>query len=66
LQRLNRALAHEGTVIRACKETSRWFNDLGRYYEDNAQRNAVEAKHVNIEAWAREVGVLKPFEAMEA
>jgi len=64
LQRLNRALAHEETVIRVCKETSRWFNDTGRYYQVNLRFNAIVAQHVNLEAWAREAGVLQPFEAM--
>ncbi|MDO3620226.1 hypothetical protein Q3O98_03850 [Ralstonia pseudosolanacearum] len=66
LQRLNRALAKEGVTIRVCKETSRWFHGNGRYYAVDLNRNLITAQHVNIELWARDEGVLKPFEAMAA
>ncbi len=64
LQRLNRALAHEVKVIRVCKETSRWFRDCGRYYLVDLNFNAIRDSHIDLEAFAREEGVLKPFEAM--
>jgi hypothetical protein len=60
LQRVNRALAREGSQMKVCRESSRGFNDVGRYYVMN-QFNAIEP-HANLEGWARDLGVLKPFE----
>ena len=63
LQRVNRALAYEGKSMKICRENSRWFNDLGRYYVVN-EFNAVD-QHANLEGWARDLGVLKPFEEID-
>jgi hypothetical protein len=60
LQRVNRALAREGSRMKVCRESSPWFGNLGRYYVVN-QYNAVD-QHANLEGWARDLGILKPFE----
>lgn len=60
--RMKRHLAKEGVILRKCKADSRWFNDLGEYYAVDERTNTVVHKDMNIGAWAREVGVLKPFE----
>jgi hypothetical protein len=64
LQRVNRALEREGSRMKVCRENSRWFNDMGRYYVVN-QYNAIE-QHADLEGWARDLGVLKPFEEISA
>lgn len=64
LQRVNRALAREGARMKVCRENSRWFNEVGRYYVVS-QFNAIE-QHASLEGWARDLGVLKPFEEISA
>ncbi|SDE10880.1 hypothetical protein [Paraburkholderia lycopersici] len=63
LQRVNRVLAREGSRMKVCRESSPWFGNLGRYYVVN-QYNAIE-QHANLEGWARDLGVLKPFEKIK-
>ena len=55
--RLKRRLAREGIHLRTCRENSRWFNDLGRHYTFN-DNNAVDATHIDIDDWARELGIV--------
>jgi len=62
LQRINRALAAGGTVLRACKQSSRWYRELGNFYEVDLPTNSITAKHVELEPWARELKVLKDYE----
>lgn len=59
LQRVNRALVREGSRMKVCRENSRWFNELGKYYVVDG--NTVEP-HANLEGWARDLGVLESFE----
>lgn len=70
LQRVNRRLAKDGEQLR----TARRFRDgvdshetskLGRYYALDLSRNIVTAAHVNLENRARELGVLKAWEALQ-
>jgi hypothetical protein len=64
LARINRKLEKDGDgVMRRCPEGSRWFNDLGRYYITND--DIIVAHHIEIEQWARDAGVLKPYEKLE-
>lgn len=59
--RMKRHLLKSGIVLRKCKADSRWYQELGEYYAVSAS-NEVSHKDVNLEEWARESGVLKPFE----
>ena len=54
--RLKRRLARDGIHLKTCREDSRWFNDFGRHYAVN-DNNAVHDTHMDIDAWARELGV---------
>ena len=62
LNRVNRKLVTEpeGTRIRRCRYDSRWFSELGRYYAVDDD-NIVVSKYVNLDDWAREIGVLAPI-----
>ncbi len=63
--RLSRKLwSEKSLVLKRCKPTSRWFEELGRYYAVNAQ-SGVECTHQDLESWAREEGILRPFERVE-
>jgi hypothetical protein len=62
--RLKRHLAKEGEYLRKCPQQSRWFNELGEYYTVNLSSNFITAKHISLEQWARECGVLKGYEEL--
>lgn len=58
LARVNRKLLkQDGQLVRVCREDSRWFNELGRYYVVDVKLNEVINKHVYLEALAGELGV---------
>jgi hypothetical protein len=63
--RVNRALKKDGETLKKCRQDSRWFSDLGEYYAVNIELNSVSAKHVDLEVWAKELGVLKDYEKLE-
>lgn len=62
--RVKRALEKDGQTLKKCREDSRWYNELGEHYTVDVELNCVNAKHVDLEAWARELGVLKDFESV--
>ena len=61
VQRLNRALRPQEMVLKACR-SGQWHAELGDWYLVNFRYNAVYRKHVDLEAMAREEGVLKDWE----
>lgn len=63
--RVKRKLAQDGEILKKCRFDSRWYNDLGDYYTVDAQFNAIRDRQVPLEAWAREMGLLQPWEQLE-
>ena len=63
IQRINRALAKENEALKAAR-SERDRQQLGNYFVIDLHRNTVQAQHVDLEALARELGVLKPYEAL--
>lgn len=65
--RINRLLAKKATpeMLLRCREDSRWSNDLGRYYITDSNRHLRDTD-VDIEKLGRELGALKPGEALKA
>lgn len=61
--RIKRALAKEDKVLKKCRADSRWYSDFGDYYVVNAF-NALEDTHVDLEAFAKELGVLRHGESL--
>ena len=61
--RLRRALEKEGKILRKCREDHRDFGELGGYYCVSSA-NVVVDKDIPIESWARELGILKPYEVI--
>lgn len=51
--RLNRKLAREGERVRTCRENSRDFWELGRFYVVNDRK--VTAKDIDPEQWLAEL-----------
>ena len=62
--RLNRALAREGQILRQCRGDSPGYRELGNYYCVDLNTNFVCAKHVPLEAWARDFSVLRENEVI--
>lgn len=54
--RINRKLSKTGERLRVCRESSKWFNDLGRYYMIN-DRNVICAAHIDLEQWNKQLAV---------
>jgi hypothetical protein len=61
IQRINRKLHHEDERLRTTR-SDRWRNDLGDFYIVNWRFNWIVAQHVEPEALAREIGVLRSNE----
>jgi hypothetical protein len=63
--RLSRKLKKEGQTLHRCRRDSRWFNDMGPYYTvDIGSNSVVDRGFSDLDEWAREIGVLKPYEQM--
>lgn len=63
MQRLQRALAKEGQVLKVTRG-ARAIVDLGRHYVIDVRRNVVIDKNVDLEALSRDLGVLRPWEKL--
>jgi hypothetical protein len=62
IQRINRKLKPQYERMQSCRRNSRWWRDLGDLYVVDTYRNAIRNTHVDVEKYAREIGVLQPFE----
>ena len=63
IARVNRKLPEHHRIKTLRGE--RWFSNLGRYYEVDEYTNAVINTHLDLEAYAKELGVLKGWEKLE-
>jgi len=61
LARVNRKLAADGEALRAY----RTYQPRGEYYHIDLNKNWLIAEFTNLEPFAREIGVLKPWEKLE-
>lgn len=62
IARINRKLKHENESLKKTRPDSKWINDLGDYYLVHTLLNTIEAQHINLDEFAREIGVLADFE----
>lgn len=63
-QRLARRLEKDGERLQTCRTDSQWSRDLGRYYAVN-ERNHISRTDIDLARLAKELGVLKDWEAAE-
>ena len=61
IQRINRALRKEDQVLRQAR-SERVRLDLGTFYVVDVRRNLLLEKDVDLETFARDLGVLKGYE----
>ena len=62
------AMTRDNEVLRKCRQDSRWYHDLGDYYFVDTDRNLITTQGWrinNLIEWAREVGILKPYEEVD-
>ncbi len=64
VQRINRVLLKRDERLKKLRNgrDSRWWLDLGDYYVIWLSRNAIVGRHIDIEQYGRELGVLAPSE----
>ena len=62
--RVKRALAKEDELLKKCREDSRWYSDLGRYYIIDIRFSAIVRKNEDLEDLARELRVLREYEEL--
>jgi len=65
-RRLNRRLVDKGKYLRKCSNNSPWFSELGNYYIAEIDTDNIIQTDVDLEALAREEGVMKSGEAITA
>ena len=64
IRRINRKLLKSWERVRKCSTGSRWHNELGDFYQVDLEHNAIIGKWVDLEALAKEEGVLKGSEKL--
>jgi hypothetical protein len=62
-QRINRKLRAQGETLHRSRG-GRCAIELGEYYTVNTEINGVVDSHLDLEDFGRELGVLRPYEAL--
>jgi hypothetical protein len=60
--RINRKLIHDNRRLHVCRHGSACSDQTGRYYVVDTALNALVTPHVDLSAYARELGVLRDKE----
>jgi hypothetical protein len=63
LLRINRLLKADGEMVKATR-SDRWRPEMGDHYVVNFDRGAVVKKGIDLEAYARQLGLLEDYEEM--
>ncbi len=63
IQRINRRLKDDGQVLRTARGEGAQI-EVGRYYSIDIYHNCLVFKHINLEPYARKLGVLSPWERL--
>jgi len=65
IQRINRKLKQDGEQLRAAR-SQRMETSVGRHYIVNVERNFIAYQNVDPEELGRKLGVIQPWEELEA
>jgi len=65
IARIKRAIAKDDLLLCVCRENSNSFAELGRYYLVDGRSSVLITKHISLAGYAKEVGVLKPYEKIQ-
>lgn len=63
-RRLKRALFRQGTMLRKCRQDSRWWTDLGDVYSADIYTNGINGRHLDVVEMAREMHLIAPNEVV--
>ena len=55
VRRINRRL--QGSTVRRCPYSSRWFNELGRCYLVDPFNNVILEKDIDLQEFSKRVGI---------
>jgi hypothetical protein len=64
MARIRRWLARGDERLATCREGSRGFQELGRYYIVDAKRNFIRHTNVDLEELGRKLGLLMEWEQL--
>ena len=66
LGRVNRKMSYQGIVVRRCRSSSKWYNELGEFYGCDHHTDFIDKRwlHIDLEELGRDLGVLKPYEKL--
>lgn len=65
IARINRKLAHSDQALHKTRNNPSDQHDLGEYHIIDRSFNRLEAAHVDLEEWGRELEVLLPHETVD-
>jgi hypothetical protein len=65
-QRIDRKLRADRQQMLKTSRSERMEQDMGRYYVIDMYRNVTVWHHVNLVSFARELGVIQPWEELHA
>ena len=63
--RVRRALEKDGIALKKARYGTSAYGNLGSYYMVDYSRNAITDTHVDLVAWAKELGVMQEWEELE-
>ena len=64
--RVNRPLARQGLMLRkTIKTDAQALKEVGEYFVFDVRRNRIAETHIDLEDYARQLGVLRPNECLE-
>ena len=65
IKRINRKLDKQGERLKTTRMNSRDYSSLGRHYTIDISGNFVVGSNIDLETYARELGVLQKHEEVE-
>ena len=65
LARINRKQRKDFLAVRRCRADSRAFSTLGSFYELDTYRNLITGRHLDLERYARDSGVMGRGERLQ-
>jgi hypothetical protein len=64
INRKQRKQRKDYLAVRRCRPESRAHSDLGTFYELDTYRNVITGRHLDLESYARDLGVMRSCEAL--
>lgn len=65
MARINRKIKPDELQLKKCREDARGYDYLGEFYTIDFSNNTVDDTHIDLTAYAKELGVLAGHEELE-